>query len=147
MTECDNGLSAEELVVFDDFVSRFLPRTSPLVSGYPQVLLVNQTDFPLPKVMQWIHDRAPAIAYIPTAEILFNKAVGKAGRIDKKKVLQITLKVVEHLCTERDKHSFRLGHNILLVLRGEYMNIAPEVEKLATKLGAKFELYKHDEWI
>lgn len=147
MTEHESGLSREELAVFEEFVSKYLPRTSPLVSGYPQVLLVNQTDLPLPRVMQWIHEHAPAIASIPTAEILFNKASGQARRIGRDKILQITLRVVECLCTERDKHSFRLGHNILLVLRGEYMNVAPEVEKLATQLGAEFEVYQHDEWI
>ncbi len=147
MTEHESGLSAEELAVFEEFVSKYLPRTSPLVSGYPQVLLVNQTDLPLPRVVWWIHEHAPAIASIPTAEILFNKASGQARRIGRDKILQITLRAVEYLCTERDKHSFRLGHNILLVLRGEYMNVAPEVEKLVAELGAEFEVYKHDEWI
>ncbi|MFZ3020422.1 MAG: hypothetical protein WA051_02835 [Minisyncoccia bacterium] len=145
MTETVTGFSDAERVVLDMFVEKHLPRTTSL-NEHPQILVVNQTDWMLPYVMGWIHEHSPAIASIPTAEVMFNMMDGRSQKAGNDKILQIALEVVERLFTMKDKNTFRLGYNVVLILRGEYMNIVPEVEKLVARLEGKFELYTHPYW-
>ncbi len=146
MSRSSEEFSAEERAVFEAFVAKHLPRTTPL-NGHPKLLIVNQSDLPLPNVMQWIHEHAPAIVSISTVEMMFNKMEGRSQRIGNGKILRIALEVVERLFAMRDKHTFKVGYNIVLILRGEYMNISGEVIRLATSLGAECKVYEHDELV
>jgi len=144
VTEQDEDILAKgKEGAYKAFMETYVPRAKVIDYGAQEMcLIVSETDIFLPRVMEWLHQYSPAIVSLTVAEMVVNQAIAPL-RITRGEIFQIAERAVTDLLTVKDKHTFKVGFNVAVFVRGEHMSIAPEIKRVAESLGADTEIYRH----